>query len=156
MLVWLIGLMEQMFKARVWNNAIFVEWTIIVSMMTSSNGNIFCVTGPLCGEFTGHRWIPCTKASDAELWCFLDLRLNKRLSKQSWGWWLGTLSRPVWRYCNVLLLTMKSFWDKNIKLWIWKWVILGNEIKTYVDNCPSSSLFILWMLLGHSYHVWNI
>ena len=20
---------------------------------------------------TGHRWIPCTKASDAELWCFL-------------------------------------------------------------------------------------
>ena len=40
-------------------------------MMTSSNGNIFCVTGPLCGEFTGHRWIPLTKASDAELWCFL-------------------------------------------------------------------------------------
>ena len=26
---------------------------------------------PLCGEFTGHRWIPHTKASDAELWCFL-------------------------------------------------------------------------------------
>ena len=25
----------------------------------------------LCGEFTGHRWIPRTKASDAELWCFL-------------------------------------------------------------------------------------
>ena len=40
-------------------------------MMTSSNGNSFCVTGPLCGEFIGHRWIPHTKASDAELWCFL-------------------------------------------------------------------------------------
>ena len=40
-------------------------------MMTSSNGDIFHVTGPLCGEFTGHRWIPRTKASDAELWCFL-------------------------------------------------------------------------------------
>ena len=39
-------------------------------MMTSSNGNIFRVTGPLCREFTGHRWIPRTKASDAELWCF--------------------------------------------------------------------------------------
>ena len=24
---------------------------------------------PLCGEFTGHRWIPRIKASDAELWC---------------------------------------------------------------------------------------
>ena len=41
------------------------------NMMTSSNGNIFRVTGPLCGEFTCHRCIPLTKASDAELWCFL-------------------------------------------------------------------------------------
>ena len=39
-------------------------------MTTSSNGNIFRVTDPLCGVFTGHRWIPLTKASDAELWCF--------------------------------------------------------------------------------------
>ena len=37
------------------------------SMMTSSNGNIFRVTGP----FWGDRWIPLTKASDAELCCFL-------------------------------------------------------------------------------------
>ena len=42
-----------------------------LSMMTSSNGNIFRVTGHLCGEFTGDRWIPRTKASDAGLWCFL-------------------------------------------------------------------------------------
>ena len=40
-------------------------------MMTSSNGNIFRVTGPLQGESTGHRRIPLTKASTAELWCFL-------------------------------------------------------------------------------------
>ena len=43
----------------------------VAIMMTSSNGNIFRVTGHLCGEFTGHQWIPRTKASDAELWCFL-------------------------------------------------------------------------------------
>ena len=42
----------------------------LVPMMTS-NGHIFRVTGLLCGEFTGHRWIPHTKASDAELRCFL-------------------------------------------------------------------------------------
>ena len=35
-------------------------------MMTSSNGKIFHVTGPLCGEFTGDRWIPRAKASDTE------------------------------------------------------------------------------------------
>ena len=44
---------------------------LVYHMMTSSNGIIFHVTGHLCGEFTGHRWIPCTKASDAELWCLL-------------------------------------------------------------------------------------
>ena len=43
----------------------------LLIMMTTSNGNIFCVTGHLCGEFTGPRWIPRPKASDAELWCFL-------------------------------------------------------------------------------------
>ena len=39
--------------------------------MTSSKGNIFRVTGPLCRVLPGHRRIPLTKASDAELWCFL-------------------------------------------------------------------------------------
>ena len=36
-------------------------------MVTSSNGNMFCVTGPLWAV-SGERWIPLTKASDAELW----------------------------------------------------------------------------------------
>ena len=40
-------------------------------MLTSSNVNIFRVTGPIRGEFTGHRWIPYAQASGAELWCFL-------------------------------------------------------------------------------------
>ena len=40
-------------------------------IMTSSNRNIFRVTGHLCGKFTGHWWFLHTKASDAELWCFL-------------------------------------------------------------------------------------
>ena len=39
--------------------------------MTSSNGNIYRVTGPLRGEPTDHQWIPLTMASDAELWHFL-------------------------------------------------------------------------------------
>ena len=47
------------------------ERTNLCIMMTSSNGNIISVTGPLCGEFTGHWWIPLTKVSDAELWHFL-------------------------------------------------------------------------------------
>ena len=46
------------------------EWPLI--MMTSLNGNIFRVTGPLCGEFTGHWWITLKKASDVSF----DLHLN--------------------------------------------------------------------------------
>ena len=55
---------------------------------------------PLWRQSTGHRWIPLTKASDAELWCFLDLRLNKRLSKQPMLRWSKTPSRSLWRHCN--------------------------------------------------------
>ena len=70
-------------------------------MMTSSNGSIFRVTGPLCGEFTGSRWIPRTKASDAELFdVFFNLCLNKRLSKQLPGWWFETPLWSLWRQCN--------------------------------------------------------
>ena len=70
-------------------------------MMTSSNGSIFCVTGHLCGEFTVHRRIPCTKVSDAELWCFLWFAPEWTLSQQSWGWWFETPSRPLWRQSNA-------------------------------------------------------
>ena len=43
----------------------------VMFVMTSSNGDIFRVTGLLWGEFTGPRWIPRAKASDVELWCIL-------------------------------------------------------------------------------------
>ena len=76
---------------------------IFSNMMASSNGNIFRVTCHLCGEFSGHRWIPHTKASDAALWYFLNL--NKQLSKQSWGWSFETPSRPLWRHCNEVTHT---------------------------------------------------
>ena len=55
----------------------------------------------LCGEFTGHRWIPLANASYAELWFFCDLRLNKRLNKLSQGWWFKAISRSLWRHRNV-------------------------------------------------------
>ena len=47
------------------------------------------------GEFPAQR--PVTRSFDV----FLYLRLNERLSKQSWGWWFETPSRPLWCYSNV-------------------------------------------------------
>ena len=49
---------------------------------------------PVTGEFPTQ--MPVTWSFDV----FLDLRLNKRLSKQSWGWWIDTPSHPLWRHCN--------------------------------------------------------
>ena len=67
------------------------DWAL--NRMTSSNGNIFRVTGLLWG-------ISRTKASDVELWCFFYLRLNKRLSKCSRRRWFETPSHSLWRHCN--------------------------------------------------------
>ena len=46
------------------------------------------------GEFAAQR--PETRSFDV----FFDLRLNKRSSKQSWGWWFEKPSRPLWRHRN--------------------------------------------------------
>ena len=76
------------------------KYLSVADMMTSSNGNIFRVTGPLCGEFTGPGEFPAQRPVTRSFDVFFDLRLNKWLSKQSWGWWLKTLSRPLWRHRN--------------------------------------------------------
>ena len=69
--------------------------------MTSSNGNIFRVTGPLRGEFTDPGEFPTQRPVTRSFDVFFDLRLNKRLSKQPWGWWFETPSWSLWRQCNV-------------------------------------------------------
>ena len=51
---------------------------------------------PVTGEFPAQR--PVTHSFGV----FFDLRLNKQLSKQSWGWWFETPLRPLWRHSNVL------------------------------------------------------
>ena len=50
---------------------------------------------PVPGEFPTQR--PVTRSFDV----YFDMRPNKRLSKQSWGWWFETLSHPFWRNRNA-------------------------------------------------------
>ena len=70
---------------------------LCLTMMTSSNGNIFRVTGPMCGEFTGPGDFPAQRPATRSFDVFFDLRLYKRLSKQRWGWWFETTSWSLWR-----------------------------------------------------------
>ena len=58
---------------------------------------------PVSGEFPAQR--PVTRGFDV----FFDLRLNKRLSKQSWGWWLETLSCSLARQSNESLWQMSPW-----------------------------------------------
>ena len=67
------------------------------------------VTGHLCGEFTGDLWIPRTKASGVEVL----FSLICVWSKQSWGRWFETLSRPSWRHCNDILNTYCYSWKQT-------------------------------------------
>ena len=100
---WDLVLFRTLHKSNATSFEIYAVATdgVPLCMMTSSNGNIFRVTGHLCGEFTGHRsrspvQRPVTRSFDV----FVDVRLNKRLNKQSWCWWFETPSRPLWRHCN--------------------------------------------------------
>ena len=63
---------------------------------------------PVPGEFPAQR--PVTRSFDV----FFDLRLNKRLSKQSWGWWFETLSHPLWRHCNASFFLWRRPGDKPL------------------------------------------
>ena len=64
-------------------------------MTTSSNGKKSMLlancagNSPVPSEFPTER--PVTRSFDV----FFDLRVNKRSSKQSWGWWFETPSRPL-------------------------------------------------------------
>ena len=71
------------------------------NMMTSLNRNIFRGTGPLWGESNGHRWIPATEASVAELWCFLWYA-----PVQTRRMWSETPYRSSWRHCNAFCTMM--------------------------------------------------
>ena len=85
--------------------------------MTSSNGNIFRVTGPLCGVFTGPGEFSAQRPVTQSFDVFFDLRLNKRLSKQRWGWWFETLSCLLWRQGNGLPISRPVWlWDQYLKI----------------------------------------
>ena len=65
-------------------------------MVTFSALLVLCAgKSPVTGEFPSQR--PVTRSFDV----IFDLRLNKRSSKQMWGWWLETPLWPLWRHCNV-------------------------------------------------------
>ena len=113
--------------------------------MTSSNGNIFRVTGLLCGDF--HRSpvnSPQKRSMTRGFDVFFDLRLNKRLSKQRWDWWLETSSRPLWRHCNVLLKLDQSHAS----------VPDGYDFSRHLLNHTKMMIFVISRRIYCAYNMW--
>ena len=85
---------------------------------------------PVTGESPTQR--PVTRSFDV----FFDICLNKRFSKQSWGWWFETPVYSSWRHCNALksshnLIVWGKFYSLTIVAWLWTWDF---DEQTYV-NC---------------------
>ena len=96
---------------------------------------------PVPGEFPEQR--PVTWNFDV----FLDLRLNKWLSKQSWGWWFEMLSHSLWLHCNVFenffSLYSVSITLVNISHWWWSDIYHVICQLPLSINCHSDALYWL-------------
>ena len=73
-----------------------------ISMVTSSNKNIFRVTGLLWRETTGHRWIPLTKLVMRNLWCFLWYAPEQMVEQ--------TIETPLIWDAIALIMTSLQWW----------------------------------------------
>ena len=82
---------------------------------------------PVTGEFPAQR--PVTRSFDI----FLDLRLNKRLSKQCWGWWFKTPSRSLIRHCNA---------EKNDAGWAYMQTDPFHKSHNAPDKYPTMLYFV--------------
>ena len=97
---------------------------------------------PFGGEFTGPRWIPLTKTSDAELWCFLwSAPEQTRLSKQWCGPWLETPSGSLWRHSNVTVIDDITTTKLHNESYIWCVYIDG-----LVQDCSITNVLAMEIL----------
>ena len=70
-------------------------------LMTSSNRDNFRGTGPfLRGIYRSQVNSPHKGQWRRALMFSLIRALNKRFSKQAWGWWFEKPSRSLWRHCH--------------------------------------------------------
>ena len=102
-------------------------------IMTSLNGNIFRVTGPLCEEFTGPGEFPTQRPVTRSFDVFYDQRLNKRLSKQPWGWWFES----SWRQCYGYRSKPRS--PLTVTAMCWPYVYTD-----WVNPLPAEGLVVRW------------
>ena len=106
MVILCFALRRSVNKFTTWRNGCMMAWWRH-QMETFSVLLALCV---VTGEFSSQR--PATRSFDV----VFDLRLNKRLSKQSRRQWFKTQSRSLWRHCignNSPCITIIYFQESN-------------------------------------------
>ena len=97
--------------------------------------------GPLIGEYTGPGEFPAQRPVTRSFEVFFDLRLNKRLGKQSWGWWFEMPSFPLWRHCNHKWWKIQKAFPCHDVGVIWRLVCnkqkMINRQLNYFFNCSA-------------------
>ena len=72
---------------------------------------------------------------------FFDLRLNKRLSKQPWGWWFETPAWSLWRHRNARNFSLKTKKGQ----WHIRWVIIApvcDLLSSYSSYCRIGLVYV--------------
>ena len=123
-----------------------MEVHVDYTMMTSSNGNIFRFTGHLCGEFTVDRWIPRTKASDAELWCFLCAWINGWVNSGE----AGDLRRH--RARNDVTEIHRNRWALSMAYWMACWC--PTQFICYLLFCKVV-ISVIFLCTGQIMYLWS-
>ena len=126
-------------------------------------GNIFRITGPLYGEFTGHRWVPLTRSSDAEL-CFFSLIcawINSGENNRE----VDHLRRHL---ANYDVIVMGSCHDPNIFVtggtrscctWLWQPMVPSLLVNVtfwwHVDEYRHATLYFLSHCIWPNWVLWK-
>ena len=100
--------------------------------MMSSNGSIFRVTGLSCGEYISRRWISRTRASDAELWCFLWSAPELTVEQTMGTLVFETPSRSLWRHCNAFSVIISLYIPVSQALYLY--VCQANVVSLYINT----------------------
>ena len=100
-----------------------------------------CVTGPLCGEFTADRWIPRTKASGAEFWCFLWFAPWINGGENNCE--TGDLRRDCAHYDVTVTVYLDNAFCHILQVWWQKasWVVLFYMLVIHKETFYNNSVF---------------
>ena len=128
-------MMNMALKVRAWRRHQMETFSVLLAVCVGNS--------PVTGEFPAQR--PVMWSFDV----FFDLRLNKQLSKQSWGWWFETPLHPLWRHCKGHFTCSSQCYVMWCPLTHWGWDKMPALLQTTLSNTFSWTKMLEFRLKFH-------